>query len=36
MTSQLMLMDLGDATVVTRQIGQPVREDNPAHDKGFL
>ncbi len=36
MNDELTLVDLGDATVETREAGQPIRVDNLAGDKGFV
>jgi hypothetical protein len=36
MTDSVQLLDLGDALVETREVGQPVRIDNLAGDKGYF
>jgi hypothetical protein len=33
---ELEVIDLGDAKVETREVGEPERIDNPALDKGYF
>ncbi len=34
--NELELIDLGDATVETREVGEPIRVDNLAGEKGYF
>lgn len=36
MTTSVQLLDLGDALIETREVGEPVRIDNLAGEKGYF